>query len=107
MLSSILRPKKGRAGRERSPFSSPYAGLQSSPIAARRSGADERRRAAAELNDDEASGERQGVGDEEEDDDDDDLTPDYGADEDGHDEATPLLPIFSAAHLGIPLHVYA
>ena len=97
MLSSILRPKEGRVNRDRSPLSSPYAGLQSSPIATRRAVTAERRRAAADFDDDGLSGQGDGVDDEEEDLD----GEDDEADEDGHDETTPLLPIFSAAHLGM------
>ena len=102
MLSSILRSKKGREGRDRSPFSSPYNGIVSSPIATRRGVVEERRRAAADFNVDDSVEEHDG-----EEQRDEEHYPENdrsdGADEDGHDETTPLLPIFSAEYLGMPL----
>ena len=102
MLSSLLRPKKGRPRVEQhSPFSSRYDD-QSSPIAERRKRLDARHATAdftetelddentEEEDDDEEDGEQE-RGEEDEGDEDDD--------EDGHED-TPLLPIFSAAHLG-------
>lgn len=103
MLSSLLRPKKSRQRvAEHSPFSSPYPEPSlSSPTVARRDR--QVRHATAdwteteadddELTEDERDEQDGGEDeDEEEEDEDDD-------DEDG-DEDTPLLPIFSAAHLG-------
>lgn len=98
MISSLLRPQKGRGGVDQSTFSSRYTAEQSSPCGTRGSRVEERRRLAADP--DESEGR-------EDDDDDDDLDveeDDEGAeqeDEDGNVDATPLLPIFSAAHLGI------
>ncbi|RDW69847.1 hypothetical protein BP6252_08867 [Coleophoma cylindrospora] len=102
MLSSLLRPKKGRRRVEQhSPFSSM---LDPSSPAAERSRPFPRH-ATADFteteNDDENSDEDEDLDDhhddedEEEDEDDDEGDED---DEDG-DEDTPLLPIFSAAHL--------
>ena len=96
MISSLLRPKRSRVHRDRSPFSSPFTAAQISPEGARRSFPNERRRAAADYNSEnededdaiEEEDEEGGDGNEGED------------DEDGLGEATPLLPIFSAAHLG-------
>lgn len=89
--------------KDRSPFSTPYTGLLSSPAAARRSSLEERRRPAADFDhgllpnmDGKIDGEPQ---DEEQDQvDDEDQNEDTG--EDGYNDMTPLLPIFSAAHLG-------
>lgn len=118
MLSSLLGPSKGTPTRprgERSPFSSPFT---SSPEATRRSQANERRRTAAGYDtsndpdnettsdaDDEEEGAEDDDEEEEEeeedaeDEDDEDEDEDEG-DEDGAGDTTPLLPIFSAAHLG-------
>ncbi|KAG9233348.1 integral membrane channel protein [Amylocarpus encephaloides] len=99
MLSSLLRPKKARQRvEEHSPFSSPYPEPDYSPIVARR----ERqiRHATAdwtetEADDDEEENTEEG---EEEDNGLHEDQDDEGEDGDG-DESTPLLPIFSAAHL--------
>lgn len=98
MLSSLLRPRKARQRvQEHSPFSSPYPGPDTeSPSYARQ----ERqvRHATAdwtetEAEDDITEDEEGDVGQEE------DIEGEEESDEDG-DEDTPLLPIFSAAHLG-------
>jgi hypothetical protein len=90
MLSSLLRPKKTRRRvEEHSPFSSPYA---------------ERRHATADFTEDDGEDENtedEEDQDEEEGDDDDD---DEAIEEEDGDEDTPLLPIFSAAHLGLFSH---
>jgi hypothetical protein len=95
MLSSLLRPKKGRRRVEQhSPFSSRYDD-QSSPIAERRKRLDARH-ATADFTETDLDDENT----EEEDDDEEDR--EQGGeeeDEDGHEDI-PLLPIFSAAHLG-------
>ncbi|KAH6663014.1 hypothetical protein B0J14DRAFT_495308 [Halenospora varia] len=97
MLSSLLRPRKARQRvQEHSPFSSPYPGPDTeSPSYARQ----ERqvRHATAdwtetEAEDDITEDEEEDVGQEE------DIEGEEESDEDG-DEDTPLLPIFSAAHL--------
>lgn len=94
MLSFLLKPKRALPQRgERSPFSSPYAGGASSPLlGARHAGLEDHRRPAADYDNDEPPDEHDVV--EESADDDED-----GVDEDGG-LGTPLLPIFSAAHLG-------
>ena len=111
MLSPLSRGLRGGGPRERSPFSSPYSNLLASPIAARRRSLEERRRPAAkfggdgpspdppvtepiEEEDNEDGQDGDDNPDEEEDEEEDD-------DEDDHGELSPLLPIFSAAHLGI------
>ena len=97
MLSYLLKPKRAiRQRAERSPFSSPYAGGASSPLlGARHAGPEHHRRPAADYDHDEQLDEHDAIeesdGDGEEDEDE--------VDEDG-DLGTPLLPIFSAAHLG-------
>ena len=107
MLSSLSRITKRRHGgrSDRSPFSSPFSGLLSSPIAARRGSLEERRRPAADFDQDASSDHHIEVDEEPE--------PDEEADEDAEEqeeedegigednEDSPLLPIFSAAHLGI------
>jgi hypothetical protein len=101
MLSSLLRPKKARQRvEEHSPFSSVYPD-DSSPIVARQ----ERqvRHATADWTeteaDDDNSEEDDNAEGEDVDEDEDDEAGDQEDDEDG-EENTPLLPIFSAAHLG-------
>lgn len=115
MLASLLRPKNGRRRTERehhSPFSSQYAG--SSPIAERNQQQNIRHATAdwteTELEDNENSdGEDGGDAeeeDEEEEDDEDEEDINSADDEDG-DDNSPLLPIFSAAHLGMLEFSYA
>lgn len=93
---------KGKVRRDRSPFSSsPYTNLLASPIAARRSTLEERRRPAAKYaqhlspgpteDREEESDELGGEQEEEEEE-----------DEENAGESSPLLPIFSAEHLGMP-----
>jgi hypothetical protein len=107
MLSSLLRPKKTRRREEHSPFSSRYDN-QSSPIAQRQQRLGVRHATAdfteTELDDEntEEEDDDEDVGEQERDEEDDDGEED----EDGHDD-TPLLPIFSAAHLGKSLWVYS
>jgi hypothetical protein len=97
MLSSLLRPKKGRRRVEQhSPFSSQYAD-QSSPIVARHQRL-EARHATADFTETEIEDEDT---EDEEDVEQEDEEIEVEDDEDG-DEETPLLPIFSAAHLGKP-----
>jgi hypothetical protein len=84
MLSSLLRPKKARRRvEEHSPFSSPYA---------------ERRHATADFTEDDGEDENTEDEDDQEEDEGDD---EEAIEEEDGDEDTPLLPIFSAAHLGI------
>jgi hypothetical protein len=84
MLSSLLRPKKARRRvEEQSPFAAQYS---------------ERRHATADFTEDD--------GEDENTEDDDDQGEEEGGDEEAieeedGDEDTPLLPIFSAAHLGM------
>jgi hypothetical protein len=87
MLSSLLRPKKARPHvEEHSPFASPYP---------------ERRNAADWTEDD---GEDENTEDEDDleegEDEEDSDNEEVIEEEDGEDEDTPLLPLFSAAHLG-------
>ena len=96
MLSYLLKPRRALRQRgDRSPFSSPYAGDASSPLlGGRHDGLEDHRRPAADYDHD---GPPDGRDDEESDE-------DAEEDEDEVDEdgglGTPLLPIFSAAHLG-------
>lgn len=105
MLSSLLHPSRSfRRGRQRdhSPFSSPFTSA-SSPVATRRGETSERRRPAARYDDELSEDEEY-----DEDDVDEAMEGEYEEtpedfeeeDEDGLEETTPLLPIFSAAHLG-------
>jgi hypothetical protein len=105
MLSSLLRPRKSR--RTRPIFlPSPPNAAQSGTSNSRREASGVRHAAAdwtETENDDEDSEDDEFHAREEHDGHDgegDNLHDDEGDDEDG-DEATPLLPIFSAAHLGM------
>ena len=106
----MLSPRSRALGRsDRSPFSSPYSNLLASPIAARRNSLEERRRPAAKFGDGTSPGPvanelvegeeevEQGLDEE----DVQDVEDEGEEDEDDHGELSPLLPIFSAAHLGI------
>ena len=99
MLSSFKRGR-GRPRGDRSPFSSPYTALLSSPVAARRGSLEERRRPAANFNADESPAPNIKI-DEHEDEEELEEEDEGDEDEDGEGDMTPLLPIFSAAHLGI------
>lgn len=101
MLASLLRPKARRQQIDQTPFtfSSPLAPSDSSPWyrAARRRGAQRARRTgdsedehAPELDEIDEDMDHDWVGDEDEED----------REDDGPLESTPLLPIFSASHLG-------
>jgi hypothetical protein len=101
MLASLLRPKARRQQIDQTPFSfsSPLAPSDSSPWyrAARRRGAQRARRAgdseyehAPELQEIDEDMDQDWVGEEDEED----------HEDDGPLESTPLLPIFSASHLG-------
>lgn len=85
MLSSLLRPKRARRRVEETPiFSSPYAG-----------------HAAADFTEDDEEDEH--TDDDEENDEGDEGEEDMTEGEEGEDgdSNSPLLPIFSAAHLGL------
>jgi len=106
MLSSLLRPKRGRRRVEHSPFSSQFND-PSSPIAARNQRLGTRHATAdfteTDVDDDITETEDDGnpedeEGEEDEEDEDEEDSQDE-EDEDGEEES-PLLPIFSAAHLG-------
>ena len=112
LFGSLTRNKQHRE--HRSPFSSPYASI-ASPIGTRGSPTHERRRIAAgyrdqDQNDGDDASEHDRLLDEEEveednisEEDDEDAEGDdeiADHDEDGDGAHTPLLPIFSAAHLG-------
>ena len=99
MLASSKRGR-GRPRGDRSPFSSPYTALLSSPAAARRGSLEERRRPAANFNTD-VSPAPDVKTDEHEDEEELEEEDEGDEDEDGEGDTTPLLPIFSAAHLGI------
>lgn len=108
MLSSLLHSRSFRRDRQRdhSPFSSPFT-RTSSPLATRRGEISERRRPAARYNDDLSGGEEYEEEEEEVSDAnilqenlEEDLEDLEDVDSDGLGDATPLLPIFSAAHLG-------
>ena len=107
MLSPGPRRPDMADRRERSPFSSPFSNIQNSPVAARRGTLEERRRPAGKF-ESAISPLRTDAIDEndhdEDDEDDEDGDQDDDVDEDDEDNAgelSPLLPIFSAAHLGI------
>ena len=106
MLPNSTRSSNTQRAKERSPFSSPNSNLHPSPIAARRGSLEERRRPAANFNHAISPGPMDRIDDqsqEEEEDDDngEEDDPDDELDEDEAGELSPLLPIFSAAHLGV------
>lgn len=101
MLPNFSRFSKTQQGGERSPFSSPNSNLHPSPIAARRSSLEERRRPAAKFDHPRSATPTNGADDqdqEEGNEDEDDQEEESNEDDAG--ELSPLLPIFSAAHLG-------
>ncbi|KAI9756902.1 MAG: Dicer-like protein 1 [Chaenotheca gracillima] len=98
MLSSLLRPRRSGGRRaDRSPFSSPFSAHEQAPLIGRRIRGEDSRRPAAQHeqgNDPES--------DEPLEDEDEEAIEDEEEDEEGEDEdneVTPLLPLFSAAHL--------
>jgi hypothetical protein len=98
MLASLLRPKKHRRRvEEHSPFSSHYAD-QSSPILARHQRL-EARHATADFTETELEDEN--TEDEEDEEDEHGEEEEIEEEDEDGDEDTPLLPIFSAAHLGM------
>lgn len=90
MLASLLRPSRPRNPANRSPFSSPYTTQETAPFLQR----SDRPRHAADI-DNEGSHDDDSVGFSN----DDDEEQDHQG-EDGPEESSPLLPIFSAPHLG-------
>jgi hypothetical protein len=116
MLSSLLNRSRTRTPRQRdrSPFSSPFT-YTASPVATKRTRAIERPRPAADYNfsedpnndgesiegveEDEEDEEQEGGDGDEEEEEEEDEDDEAEQDEDGAGETTPLLPIFSAAHL--------
>lgn len=91
MFASLLRPKKRRVYAERSPFSSPCGTREESPFFRNQGrGNDSRTKYEEQDLDDNHGDEHEETGDDDED----------GEDDNPHD-STPLLPIFSASHLGI------
>ncbi|KKY27003.1 putative cation channel family [Phaeomoniella chlamydospora] len=109
-LFNTSRSRRKRRNRARSPFSSPYTTI-TSPIAARRTQINERRRIARDYDasnydEDEDEDDLREIDrlldlDEESDEDEhnDEEEDVEDEDEDGNGDVTPLLPIFSAAHL--------
>lgn len=103
MISSSGRRARDQRRRERSPFSSQYSNLLASPIAARRSSQDERRSPAAKYDHVISPGPTERIEEEEQDEEEGEEVEDddEDGDEDDAGELSPLLPIFSAAHLGM------
>ncbi|EXJ94316.1 hypothetical protein A1O1_02710 [Capronia coronata CBS 617.96] len=109
MLSSLLRPARSRPRRDSSPLSSSYAPTSRSPDVAHINTQNHRRRTTQidtddiiheEQEEESVDGEDDGEGDYlHEDEEDEDGVHHGDSDEDGPDDTTPLLPIFSAAHL--------
>lgn len=98
MLSSLSRfGGKSHQHGDRSPFSSPYSGVNSTPIAARRTSLEGRRRPAADFDRDLSPAPASRIDEEDEEVEEEEEEEDH---EDGAEETSPLLPIFSAAHLG-------
>ena len=102
MLPNFSRFSRTQRGGERSPFSSPNSNLHASPVAVRRGSIEERRRPAAIYGQGIPPGSVSSVDEqdqEEENEEEEDQEEDLDEDEPG--EQSPLLPIFSAAHLGM------
>ena len=111
--ASKSRPAEEQKAQKPSPFPTHLTSLLSSPIAARRSAVEGYRRPVVDFHHDVTPGreskvdedqDARGGGQESEQEEDEELDEATGEDvddEDGDEEATPLLPIFSAAHLGI------
>ena len=101
-MQDFLSPP-GAGERDVSPFSSPYSNLNASPLAARRSSLEERRRPAAKYDPQQYLGSTAnnvGLSDgQAHNEDEEDEEEEEGDDHVG--ESSPLLPIFSAEHLGI------
>ena len=97
MFPSLSRRSKSSKAREASPFSSPYSNIQASPIAARRTSIEERRRPAAKFDRFLSPGSVNRIEEEQDDEEEEDDDPE----DDDAGELSPLLPIFSAAHLGL------
>lgn len=100
MLASLFGTgsQRKRHHGDRSPFSSPYTAHQTSPVATRHERRFQRRRIAADYDETDITEEEDDEPEEEEENND---NEDGEDDEDGLGETTPLLPIFSAAHLGL------
>ncbi|KAL9075762.1 MAG: hypothetical protein Q9161_001514 [Pseudevernia consocians] len=100
-----MRPNSSREtnqqrGRQSSPFSSPNSNLHASPIAARRGSLEERRRPAANFHHGISPGPEERIDEEDQEDEDgEEEDQEEELDEDEAGELSPLLPIFSAAHL--------
>lgn len=90
-MLSLLRPRNRRRRSDKSPYSTPY---NSSPLAVRR---------ASGVDDESDENENENGNEDEEDNDDYDEERSYNED-DEDDVDTPLLPIFSAAHLGMDMN---
>lgn len=102
MPPNSCRLTKAPRGRQSSPFSSPNSNLHASPIAARRGSLEERRRPAANFDHATSPGFAERINEEaQEEEDGEDEDQEEELDEDEAGELSPLLPIFSAAHLGM------
>lgn len=101
-LFSLTRPGNRHDRKEKSPFSSPYTAFLPSPVAVRRTSLEERRRPAADFDQDVLPGFGGKANDEPDEEHNIGGEQDEDIDEDGEEES-PLLPIFSAAHLGLLL----
>lgn len=97
--------KQQSQGRESSPFSSPTSNLHPSPIAARRGSIEERRRPAANFEHPLSLGLASRINEEDQDEEnvEEEDEEEEEIDEDAAGELSPLLPIFSAAHLGMSM----
>lgn len=96
MLASLLRPKGRRGQIDQTPFSSPFTPSDGSPWFRAAAQRGPRRVPAADRSSDDDAPELQDI----DEDMDEDWTGEEEDEEDGPVESTPLLPIFSASHLG-------
>lgn len=96
MLASLLRPKARRAQVDQTAFSSPFTPSDSSPWFRAAAQRGPRRARGVEHSDDDMPGPLEEI----DEDVDEDWIEEEEEDDDGPVESTPLLPIFSASHLG-------
>lgn len=100
MLASLLRPKERRGHLDPEPFSSPFTPSDSSPWFQAAAQRGPRRARGADNSDDDDAPDLQEI--------DEEVDEDWIGEEDEEEEdepveSTPLLPIFSASHLGTSL----
>lgn len=100
MLASLLRPRERRGQLDPTPFSSPFTPSDSSPWLQAAAQRGLRRARGADNSDDDDDDDAPELQEIDEEVDEDWIGDEDEDEEDGPVESTPLLPIFSASHLG-------